>query len=725
MAKLTDAEIRSLVDQEAAAALGYVGKLAEARRRSMEFYMGRANGELAPAEVEGRSSVVSPDVANAVEWAMPSLMRIFASGEKIVTFEPRKPGDEPKADLATDYCNHLFWVKNHGFAIAYSWIKDALLQKNGIVKVFCEDKTETSTEEYQGLTEGQMHMLAGDKDVEVLESSAYHDTLAQMPPQPPQMPGQPPAPMPMLYDLKIRRTSKEPSIRVINVPPEEFLVSRLCRQMQDDTFKGHRVLRTLGELIAMGYPKDQVLKLTDDNNWSQYNGESIERRVYDDEYATSQTTHSEVDPLMRKVWLIEGYLKCDYEGKGELQWRKIVKAGWEILENEECDGPPFVDMCPIIMPHRFFGLSMADITMEWQKVKTALVRQLMDALYLGNNPRYEAVEGQVNLDDLLTSRPGGVVRVKQGGSVQALQTADVSGQALAGIQYIDQVIDERTGVASNNQGLDPAILAKTPVGTMDMAQQASMQKLELIARVFAECGFANLFRLMLKFILRYQDKPAMMRINGQWADIDPREWADGFDMSVSVGLGTGNRTAQAAQITQIVGMQQALMQIGVTTPQNIYHAAKKLPQVLGYKDAEQFFNDPSKSPPPQHQDTAQMQMQIEQMKAQMKAQTDQAAKQSEMQLERERMQMQAQVDTHRQQVEAQQKQLELQAQRELEQFKAQMQMQVDQMKAELARQTAIDVARIKAEASINAAQLSAQSMLTSQQDAAADQSVEE
>ena len=161
MAKLSDAEIRSLVDQEAASALGYVGKLAEARRRSMEFYMGRANGELAPAEVEGRSSVVSPDVANAVEGAMPSLMRIFASGEKIVTFEPRKPGDEPKADLCTDYINHLFWVKNHGFAVSYAWIKDALLQKNGIVKVFCEDKTETSTEEYQGLTEGQMHMLAG------------------------------------------------------------------------------------------------------------------------------------------------------------------------------------------------------------------------------------------------------------------------------------------------------------------------------------------------------------------------------------------------------------------------------------------------------------------------------------------------------------------------------------------------------------------------------------
>ena len=259
---------------------------------------------------------------------------------------------------------------------------------------------------------------------------------------------------------------------------------------------------------------------------------------------------------------------------------------------------------------------------------------------------------------------------------------------------------------------------------MDMAQQASMQKLELIARVFAENGFANLFRLMLKFVLRYQDKPAMMRINGQWADIDPREWADGFDMSVSVGLGTGNRTAQAGQIGQILALQQSLVQFGVANPQNLYHAAKKLPQVLGYKDADAFFNDPAKSPPPPHQDPAQMQMQIEQMKAQMKAQTDGQAKQAEMALERERMQMQAQVDTHRQQVEAQQKQLESEAAERLENVKLQAQMQLEQMKAQLQRQTAIDIARINAESRINAAQVTSQTVLTPQQDMAADQSLE-
>jgi len=713
---ITETELKAIVDQEAFAALGYVGKLSEQRRRSLEYYLARANGDLAPPEVEGRSAVVSPDVANAIEWAMPSLMRIFASGEKVVSFEATKPGDEGKAELATDYVNHIFWVKNHGFKVCYAWIKDALMQKNGIVKVYADTKTETTTKKYTGMTEAQMVGLVSDDDVEVIEQATY--PIEGLPPMP--GPDGQPAEPEMLYDLKIRRTCEEKHVCIVNVPPEEFLVSRQCRAMDDDTFKAHRVSRTLGELVAMGYDKDRVLKLADDTNWSQNSGESIERRIYDDEYGTQQSPTTDADPMMRRVWLIEAYVKCDYEGDGVTTWRKVVKAGFEILENEECDGPPFVDMCPIIMPHRFFGLSMADVTMEWQKVKTALVRQLMDALYLGNNPRYEAVDGQVNLDDLLTSRPGGVVRVKQIGMVAPLATADISGQALAGIQYVDQVIDERTGISSNNQGLDANTLSKTPVGTMDMAQQASMQKLELIARVFAECGFAQLFRLVLKFVLRYQDKPSMVRISGKWAEIDPREWENGFDLTVSVGLGTGNRTAQAAQINQLVGMQLQLAQFGVTTPANIYHAAQKMPQVLGYKDAEKFFTDPSKQPPqPPPPNPAQMQMQVEQMKAQMKAQTDSQAKQAEMQLERERMAMQTQVDTHRQQVEAQQKELEAQRAHELEVLKAQNQMVLEQFKAQQQRETAIEVAKINAWGRAAAAEAQSANTLTPEQTTAA------
>lgn len=755
---ISEQELKSLIDQEAYSALGYIGKLTEQRRRALEYYEAKPTGRLSPPEVEGRSAVVSPDVANAVEWAMPSLMRIFASGDKVVQFEPRKPGDEAAADAATDYVNWLYWTQNEGWRVTYMWIKDALLSKNGIVKVYSEETVEVTQEDYTGLTDGQMAEIVGPDEVDVLNHSETPDEddaearqqaveqlgqqlaqaqqAAQQNPQAAQAAQQIAAqlsqvqstPPKMLHDISIKRTSKQHRLCVVNVPPEEFLISRMAKGIDDTPFVAHRVQRTLSDLIAAGYPRDQVMRLADDNNWVQYNSEAVERRVNDDEWLTQNTNQGQgADPLMRRVWLIESYVHCDFDGDGIAELRKVVKAGFEILENEMVDGNPFADMTPIIMPHRFFGKSLADVTMDWQDVKTALLRQLLDALYLGNNPRYEAVEGQVNFDDLLTARPGGVVRTKAPGQIAQLITQDVSGQALTGLQYIEQVITDRTGSQKNGAAIDPDALHNVTAAAASMAQNGALQKIELIARVFAETGFKRLFKLMLKEATRYQDKPAMIRLNGSWAEINPREWTQGFDLSISVGLGTGNRDQQAAQLKDLMMIQQALLQIGVATPQNIYATVSKLPSVLGYKNEDQFFTDPSKNPPPQHPDPeaakAQAQMQVEQMKAQVKAQTDAQAKQAEVAVERERMQMQAQVDTHRQQVEAQQKALEAQNLKELEQIKLQAQMQLEQFKAEMQQQTAIAVAKINAEAQVMRAQLQASATpatATTAQDNAAD-----
>lgn len=746
---ISEQELKSLIDQEAYSALGYIGKLTEQRRRALEYYEAKATGRLSPPEVEGRSSVVSPDVANAVEWAMPSLMRIFASGDKVVQFEPRKPGDEAAADAATDYVNWLYWTQNEGWRVTYMWIKDALLSKNGIVKVYSEQTTEITQEDYTGLTEAQMAELAAPDEVEVISHSETPDEddakarqqaveqlsqqLQQAQQQNPQAAQQIAAqlgqiqaePPKMLHDISIKRTSKKYRLCVANVPPEEFLMSRAAKSIDDTPFCAHRVQRTLSDLIAAGYDRDQVMRLADDNNWVQYNSEAVERRVNDDEWLTQNQNQGQGnDPLMRRVWLIESYVKCDFDGDGIAEMRKVVKAGFEILENEMVDGNPFADMTPIIMPHRFFGKSLADVTMDWQEVKTALLRQLLDALYLGNNPRYEAVENQVNFDDLLTARPGGVVRVKSPGQVQPLLTQDVSAQALTGLQYIEQVITDRTGSQKNGAAIDPDALHNVTAAAASMAQNGALQKIELIARVFAEVGFKRLFKLMLKESTRYQDKPAMIRLNGSWAEINPREWTEGFDLAISVGLGTGNRDQQAAQLKDLMMVQQALVQYGIVLPQNLYATVKRLPAILGYKNEDEFFTDPAKNPPQPHQDPEmvkmQGQMQIEQMKAQLKAQTDAAAKDKEIQLERERMQMQAQVDTHRQQVEAQQQQLKLQQEKELETFKVQAQMQLEQFKAQMERDTQLAVAKLKAEAQLISTQVTAQATATAEQDNAAD-----
>lgn len=700
--KMTENELKALVDQEVSQSLGYVGRLSEQRRTALEYYLVRPSGKLAPPEVEGRSSVVSPDVANAIEWAMPSLMRIFTSGEQIARFGPRKPGDEKAADQATEYCNWLMWNQNEGYRTVYWWVKDALLSKNGYLKVYSEEKEEVTREEYEDQSMEQLTAIMQPSDddetieVESQEQEVDESFTANLPQmqqqlqqaqeqfiqaqqagnqQAAQQIGQMIHQMeqvlnnpPMTYDITIKRIRKVMKTRVENVPPEEILVSRRAKGIEDTPFIAHRVRKRVGDIVAMGYDKDLALSLTDDNNWAQYNSEAIMRRVFDDEAATQYEDGGNNDPYGRYVWLIDAYVQVDYDGDGILEWRRILKAGSTILENEMVDGHPFVDMSPILLPHRHFGLSLADITLDWQTIKTQLLRQYLDALYLGNNPRYEVVEGAVNLDDMLTSRPGSIVRTKQPGMVSPMQTADISQSAVGGLEYFSKLTDERTGITKYNQGLDSDTLNQTATG-IDLIQQSAMQRLELMARTMAETGFRRLFKLLLKEATTFQNKKQTIMLNGKWVDIDPREWRNGFDLTIDVGIGTGNRDAQAKQLGNILQLQSQLLSMGIATPQNIYYTASKIPAALGHKDAEQFFTDPSKGMAPPQQNPEMMkiqgQMQIEQMKGQMSAQVKAAELQHNAQLEQAKMQYQMQID-----------QVERDHQAQLEHFKAQMAAQV-------------------------------------------------
>lgn len=726
MAQMNDDELRAVTDGEMRMAVGYwSGKLATQRLKAMVYYLGEAKYDLAPPEVEGRSSVISPDVRNTIEAMLPQLMVKFVGGDRVVEFEATKPGDEPMAEQATDYLNHLFYVKNNGERIAYNWMKDALLSKNGVIKVWWDTRDEEKREEYTGLDEIELTQLADDDEIEIIEQKSYPDEedqeqrqqaieqLSQAAEQNPQAAAmlqqlhmQPPK---MLWDVTCKRIKKGGKVCVENVPPEEFLISRKAKSIQDANFVGHRIQRTVSELRSMGYKN--VDNLTSDDQATVFNMERIERLGYDDEMAYMQTdTVQTIDESQKIVWITECYIRVDYDGDGIAELRKVVRAGNEILDNEIVDCIPFVSITPIPMPHKFFGLSVADLAMEGQKVNTALLRGVLDNTYLQINGRYFAVDGQVNLDDLLTSRPGGVVRVKQPGAAGRLdQGAGDSQLGMGMLEYMKGFQEDATGWTRYNSGMDGDSLNQTATGVNQITNRADM-RVDLIARNFAE-GFRELFRLMLKLVSQYQQKEDVVKLCGQWVTINPREWRNGFDCVINVGLGTGSKDQLVAHLSML-GQQQAQgLQIGVATPANIYQTAKELTKALGFKGVDRFWTDPAQNPQQQKPDPEQMkaqaQMQIEQAKAQFKAQSDQAAREHELMVERERMQLQAQVDTHRQQVEAQQKALEAQNEKEIQQIKIQAQAELERFKAEMQQQTALMVAKINAEAQIMRAQLQA------------------
>lgn len=757
MARMSDDELRSITDQEMRQAVGYYGgKLAAQRQKAMSYYLAKPTLDLTPPEIEGRSSVVSPDVRNTIESMLPQLMVKFAGSERVVEFEATKPGDEAKAEQCTDYVNHVVHVHNPGERIIYNWMKDALLSKNGIVKVWWDDRKEEKREEYRNLNAVELAQLMDDDEVEVTEQKSYPDeddakqrqealqqlgqqleqaslpaqqgnpqaqqAVMQLQQQMAQIQSAPPV---LAFDVVCKRSKISSCVKIDNVPPEEFLISRKAKSIQDASFVAHRVARTQSDLKAMGYKN--VTQISGDDQATALNMERIERLGYDDELAYLQAdTISTPDDSQRIIWVTECYIRCDYDGDGIAELRKVTRAGNQILDNEIVDCAPFVSITPTPMPHKFFGLSVADLAMEAQKVKTNILRGMLDNMYLAVNGRYFAVDGQVNLDDLLASRPGGVVRVKQPGAAGRLdQGAGDSQLGMAMMEQMQGFLEDSTGWTRYNQGADGDSLNSTATGVNIITNRADM-RLDLIARNFAE-GFRDLYRMILKLVSQYCDKEAFIRLRGQWVNVDPREWRNGFDCTINVGLGTGNKDQQVAHLMALLQQQQMGLQIGTATPENVYQAQQELVKALGFKSADKFFADPAKQPPkPPPTDPEQVKAQAAMALEQARQQGAMQMKQADLQAEQQKFQAETQLEMQRIQMEAQAKQAEQQAALEVQaandmrdgareqsriELEAQLKAQEVQMKAALeAQRLEFDrwKATLDAETKVLVAQIAAQ-----------------
>jgi hypothetical protein len=419
---------------------------------------------------------------------------------------------------------------------------------------------------------------------------------------------------------------------------------------------------TRSELIAMGYDEDVVMDLA--------TGDALEfspERIARYSRGEQPTDMDSDDESMQLVEVFECYLKVDADDDGIAEYKRIVYASHEILEEDECDYNPFHSICPIPIPHKFYGQSLADRAMDIQIIKSTVTRQMLDNLYLTNNYRVGAVEGQVNLDDLLTSTAGGVIRMKNPNAIIPLTVQSSAGQSFPMLEYLDSVQAKRTGVSDAQQGLDPNLLQNVTATAVSAMSASSTGKLELIARIFAETGVTSVFRGILHLLCKYQDKSRVVRVNGEFIPFDPREWKTNYNVNINVGLGTGQRQEQLATMQMILAKQeQIIQQYGLSNPlvnvKQYRDTLAKFIHMAGFKDSTEFMNEITpemnaqlSQPQPEKVDpntqAAQVLAQVEREKAQLKSQTD-AAK---LQLEREQMQL-----------EAQQKQLELQ-QKEVQQ----------------------------------------------------------
>jgi hypothetical protein len=442
-------------------------------------------------------------------------------------------------------------------------------------------------------------------------------------------------------------------VKISNVPPEEFLISKRDKTIKDARFVAHRVNMTRSDLIAAGYDKDIVDNLPAYSDLT-YTPERIAR--FDRGEMPDET--QSLDFSMQDIEVFECYIRTDYDEDGIAELRKITYAGSEILDNEEVDHIPFASVCPIPMPHKFFGQSLADRSMDIQLIKSTITRQILDNMYLTNMPRMTAIDGQVNMDDLLTVAPNGVVRMKSQGAVQALTVPATAAQSFPMLEYLDSVMQKRSGVAQAGQVLDPSILQNTTATAIAAMQQSGAGRIEMIARIFADTGVKDLFTGIFQLLCKYQDKERVIRLRGKYVSIDPREWANHYDMSVNVGLGTGNKDQQMAMAAMVLQKQEQILQTqGPANPlvsvAQYRETLGRFIEAAGFNDSTEFFKEITpeqdqmlSNPPPQQpqQDPAvmaymqqvQAQIQGDQAKIQAKIQADQVKAQADIQLAREK-----------------------------------------------------------------------------------------
>lgn len=591
----------------------------DARERALQYLRGIMTDTPALA---GRSSMTTSDVADAVSWIMPGLMRIFAGAAGVVEYEPVEEGEEQRAEDATEYVQLMFENECDGYRVLWQWFHDALTTRNGVVKWWWEDAERSRTESL--MAESPEHLQAW---------LDQHNN-------PPEISDIKLAPDGVGITFTAKTILRNGRLRVEAVPPEEFLINRAARSIDDAEIVGHRCFMTRSDLIKMGYDRQMVEDLPSAQT-SISNTTDDARTGYNRADALNGINVSDV------VEYFEVFIKFDMNDDGIAERIRVCAAGSSnapvILDEPEEweDEPNFADITPIIIPHSWQGRSVADDAFEIQRVKTVLLRQTLDNLYMTNRPQRAVNVNMIeNPAEVMNPTIGGTIRVK-GDPRAAIYdiTVPFTGEAsLATLQYFDNLLQRRTGVSQSAMGLDDGSLVPQTATQSQKEHDASYSKVELIARNFSETGIKRLFRGILKTFIKHQTTPVSLKVKDKWKTFDASEWSPEMQVRVNVGLGTGTKERDLTML-RAIGMEQdkVIAQMGVDNPivpvDKWVKLRHKMITSSGLKDADQYFADIDPEKMAAWQASRPQQPDPKMVAVQAKANTDQMAAQGKLALQ--------------------------------------------------------------------------------------------
>lgn len=662
MRKMTDSEIIATLSQAKDDSVKYAGEFMEENERLLSAYYGDKVGEFKPNE--GESSVVSNDIADVVEADMPSLARIFMGSGDILSFEALT--DDPKAQQeAEDKTKFANWVINsqdNAFKIQHDWLKDAEIQKMGVVKYFYDEEKSIDVVEYNGVDEFELLQIKNALDTPDVEKI---DVVEQE-----ELAGE-------TFNVKFKVTYNKKRIRIINVPTESFLISRNATSKDDAELVGDIIQKTRGELLADGFSRELIDRLP--STEKELDDRSQLNSIRNNDQGGSFDSEQIAGWASQKVEIMDLYCRLDVDGDGIAEARHIMISGNTVLENEYFNHRPYAMLSAILMPHKAIGRSRAEVTYPTQLKKTALERGLMNNIYRSNQPR-NLVHDSVNLDDMLTHRLDGIVRVEDpaitpANAVYPLLTPYTGDKTLQVIQYADQSRAQTTGSLMASQGLDADAIAKETATRFTGVEKQGSEKIELIARNYAETGFKDLFEGIVWTATRYQNTEVEFLVLGKAMKFNPSEWRYGHTLKTNVGLGAGNNEALVASLQGIYQIQQQLKMQGsvLADEQGVYNSLKRITDGLGLPRVDEFFNNPKEPDDLLKAQNEQLNAMVMQMQEQIQGMQNPLA---------ESEQIKAQAGLIKAQSDAQMKVLEMQ--QEQKQFMAELAQERQKMEETLA-----------------------------------------
>ena len=615
-------DLVGVIKSEMDDAKDFIHQVGEERAESTEYYLG--NEPEATSTLQ--SEFISTDVRDTVLFMLPNIMRTFFGTKKVVEFVPNGPEDIPLAEQQTDYINYIVQQKNQGFNVLYSAFKDALVRKTGFVKGFWDDSITASTHEYTGLDPQSYQALVLDPNVEIVEESVTMETITTLDPVSGEEVVQE---IPAMYDITIRRVKAKNQVCLEAIPPEEVLISRHARDIKSASYVAHRMIKSVSELVAMGYDQDEI------EEYASYAGTALDPESYDEQQARNPFDNmvypDRNDSGGKDVLYIEHYLFYDFDGDGIDERIRVctIGDGLHILNVEQWDDLPIVMFCPDPEPHTAIGSCPADYLKPIQAAKSQIMRDTLDSLGHSIFPRMAVVEGQVNIDDVLNTDIGQPIRVRAPGMVQPFSVPFVGKEAFPVLGYLDESKENRTGVSKASAGLNADALQSSTKAAVAATMSGAQGRIELICRHFAEGGMKDLFTLINNLVIKHQNAQDVFRLNGKFVPVDPRYWDTDKDLVVNVAISKSSDEEKFAILGSVAGKQEQILQtLGPSNPmvslQQYANTLSRMIEMAGFKDPESFINTEVPPLPPAPQETkpdaAELLAQAEAQKAQVQAQ---------------------------------------------------------------------------------------------------------